>query len=167
MSYALNLLAKQSINSFPDLIKVVSSANIATSAFSYESGRSLMNIRRRNGPRTDSCGTPVWIVSVSVPILFNLMFYFRSFKKRPKVSLIFPLKPYFFNFDAFCLVIFLSICSRRYAVTLPIACTHDISGRNPNWTDVRTFCFEQKDIVRFNRSFSKTLLRELIKLIGR
>ena len=66
---------------FPDLIKVVMSTNIATSAFSYEPGRSLMYIRKRNGPRTEPCGTPVWTVSLSVSISFNLTYCFRSFKK--------------------------------------------------------------------------------------
>ena len=45
-----------------DSIKVVTSANIATSAFSHESGRSLMYIRKINGPRTDPRGIHVWTV---------------------------------------------------------------------------------------------------------
>ena len=53
---------------------------------------------------------------------------------------------------------------RKNSVT--IAWTQDIFDRKPNSDSFNTFCFWQKDIILSQKSSSKTLLTELIKLIG-
>ena len=59
---------------------LVSTTIFTSLLFSYEVHPKVLS-GKRNVPRTDPCSTPVWTVSLSVSISFNLTYCFGFFKK--------------------------------------------------------------------------------------
>ena len=77
-----SLLAILSISSmvFPDIAKLVSSANRTGINFVNISPRSFMYAKNNKGPKIDPCGTPHVISSVLDFDLLNVQYCFRSDK---------------------------------------------------------------------------------------
>ena len=83
-----------------ELKMTVSSAYKLNEKLSVELGRSLINSRKRIGPKPEPCGIPIDMSNKRELLPLHTTFYCRFFRYDVNQSSVFPLMPYLFSFHS-------------------------------------------------------------------